>query len=257
MEFNAFVTAGGLISGDFALKAGTDIKALINIGGVSILQRTIDSLKQSGCINKIALVAPESVRERPETSGVDDFITADSSGSINIMRGLKHFNNDRFVILCTSDLPFITPEAVRDFIARCGNDASIYYPVFERDEIDESFKAGVPSYIKFRDGHFTGGSIFKLEPKVLVPKMEEVAKSFNARKSTVAMAKLLGWKIVLKMLLGVCSIDDVLSRAGELIGGKCEAVRGCHPGITVDIDDEASYGFAMELVKKSGDYSDA
>jgi GTP:adenosylcobinamide-phosphate guanylyltransferase len=249
MKYNTFITAGGRISGEFAQKVGTDIKALIDVSGDTILKRTIDALRKSGAIEEIALIAPEELRKRPEAELVDTFIDADESGSINIMRGLEHFKDDRFVVLCTSDLPFITPEAVSDFLSRCDDEAVLFYPVFERDEIDESMKPGIPSYIKFKEGHFTGGSIFKLAPSVLIPKMHELTKSFNARKSTFLMAKLLGWRIVLKMLTGTCTIDDVLKRAGNLLGGECRSVRGCHSGITVDIDDEESYEFALKFAE--------
>ncbi|MCD4785395.1 MAG: nucleotidyltransferase family protein [Candidatus Eremiobacteraeota bacterium] len=249
MKYNAFITAGGLISGKFAQMTGTEIKALIKIDGKSLLQRAVYALRESGVISRIALVAPEEMRGTPEVRGVDDFIPADKSGVENILRGLRNFKDDKHVVLCTSDLPFINANAVKDFIERCPEDAAVCYPIFERDEINPSIRPGVPSYIKLRDGHFTGGSIFRLDTAVCLLGIDEIGKSFRKRKSALGMASLLGWRFVLELLLGRAKLESLIKRAGEIIGGKCVAVRGCDPVITMDIDDEKSYLFSLELSK--------
>ena len=250
MKYNAFITAGGRIKGDFAEEAGTDIKAMIRINGQSLLQRAIYALMESGCVGKIALVAPDELRELPDVRGADVFIPADKNGVLNIKKGLEFFKNDPFVILCTSDLPFVTANSVSDFLSRCPEDASVCYPIFEKNEIDPGIRPGVPSYIKLRDGQFTGGSIFKLQTGLCLAKMKEVGESFLARKSTFGMAKLLGFGFVIKFALGLCTSEDLIKRAGEIMGGKCAGVRGCDPGITLDIDDEESYRFSLEYAEK-------
>lgn len=247
MKLNAFITAGGRIDGEFARRAGTDIKALIKLGGTSLVQRAIEAMRGSGHIEKIALIAPREMREMPDVQGADYFIPASRDGVENILLGLRQFQKDKYVILSSSDLPFVTVHSVKNFIARCPANAAVCYPVFLREEIDPDLRPGVPSYVKLRDGHFTGGSIFRLETGLMVQRITQVGESFHARKSAFDMARLLGWKILLKFLLGICSLDDILKRGEEILGGKCAAVRGCDPAITLDIDDERSYDFAMKL----------
>lgn len=249
MKYNAFITAGGLISGKFAHITGTGIKALIKIDGKSLLQRAVYALQESGVIGRIALVAPEEMRDMPDVRGVDDFIPADKSGVENILRGLRNFKDDKYVVLCTSDLPFINAHAVKDFVERCPEDAAVCYPIFEREEINPVIRPGVPSYIKLRDGHFTGGSIFRLETAVCISGIDEIGKSFRNRKSAIGMAALLGWRFVIELLLGRAKLESLIKRAEEIVGGKCAAVRGCDPVITMDIDDEKSYLFSLELSK--------
>jgi len=249
MKYNAFITAGGLISGEFAKNAGTHIKALIKIDGKSLLQRAVYALQESGVISKIALVAPEEMKNMPDVRGVDDFILADKSGVENILRGLRNFKDDKHVVLCASDLPFISANAVKDFIEKCPDDAAVCYPIFEREEIDPDIRPGIPSYIKLKDGHFTGGSIFRLETKVCIRRIDEIGKSFKNRKSAIRMASLLGWRFVIQLLLGRAKLENLVKRASEIVGAKCAVVRGCDPVITMDIDDEKSYRFSLELSK--------
>jgi len=246
MKYNAFITAGGRISGEFAKMTGTEIKALIKIDGRSLLQSAVYALQESGVIGRIALIAPEEMKDLPDVRGVDDFIPADADGVKNILMGLNHFKDDPYVVLCTSDLPFINAHAVKDFISRCPENAAVCYPVFEKMEINPKIRPGVPSYIKLKDGNFTGGSIFRLDTTKCLSRIKQIGNSFRARKSALGMAQLLGWKFVLKFVLGLCKVDDLINRAGEIIGGRCAAVRGCDPVITLDIDDEASYGFSLK-----------
>lgn len=250
MQYNAFITAGGRLHGDLAEIAGTDIKAMIRINGQSLLQRAIYALRESGSVGKIALVAPEEIREIPDARGADFFIPCDKSGVLNIKKGLEYFQEDRHVILCTSDLPFITAHSVMDFLARCPDDAAVCYPIFEKNEINPDMRPGVPSFIKLKDGNFTGGSIFRLHTETCLARMKEVGQSFLARKSTFGMAKLLGFTFILKFMLGLCTSEDLINRAGEIMKGKCAGIRGCDAGITVDIDDERSYNFSIEYANR-------
>lgn len=245
MNYNAIITAGGRIKGDFADLAGTSIKAMIKIKGKSLLYNTVFALKKCDRIKEVTIVGPESIKDSEDVRGSDNFINAHESGIINILRGLEFYKNDPYIIFCTSDLPFITVEAVSDFINRCPEKTSICYPIFEKNEIYEGIRPGIPSYIKLKEGQFTGGSIFRLNTPLCLSRISEIGKSFNARKSTLDMARLLGFKIMLKYLLGTLSLNDILKRAEKILNFDCEAIRGCDPSITFDIDDIASYRFAL------------
>jgi len=249
MRYNAFITAGGLITGEFARIAGTTIKALIKIDGRSILERTIEALKSCESIGTVTLIAPAEVQSLPDACHADTFIEAHASGVENILRGLEHHRNDERVVLCTSDLPFIHAHAIGEFLVRCPGDAQLCYPIFERGEIGPAMRPGVPSYIKLKDGHFTGGSLFLLHVGMSLARIHEIGKSFNARKSAVAMAMRLGPVMVIKFLLGLCTSEDLLERAGQIMGGRCAGIRGCDPVITIDIDDEAAYHFACRFAE--------
>jgi molybdopterin-guanine dinucleotide biosynthesis protein A len=250
MKYHAYITAGGRIDGEFAQKAGTDIKAMIKINGKSLLQLSIYALIESGVIGKIVVVAPEEIRNSPDVRGADDFISADADGVENILKGFRYFSEEKHIVLCNSDLPFITADSVRGFVERCPEEAAVCYPVYEEKEIDPDIRPGIPSYIKLKEGNFTGGSIFRFETKPCMEKIEQIGRTFNARKSALSMASLLGWGIVFKFLIGQCSLDDIIRRVDKLINSKCAPIRGCDPGITVDIDDERSWQFSLDYVNR-------
>lgn len=250
MKYSVAITAGGLISREFARSAGTQIKAMLIIHGKTLLERTVEAFRECGVTGRIALVAPEEIRETAGAQAVDQFISAHESGIENIRRGLSYFSEETRIVWCASDLPFISPGSIKDFLERCPEDASLCYPVFERDEINPSMRAAIPSYIRLKDGHFTGGSIFRLDVAPCMARMEEIGRCFTSRKSTIAMVQLLGLKTVVNFLMGRCSINDILKRVEEILHTRCAVVRGCDPSVTVDIDDEASYEFALKYAEK-------
>ena len=55
------ITAGGRINGAFAELAGTRVKALARVRGITMLQRMIDALRAAG-VNRLAVVGGEEVR---------------------------------------------------------------------------------------------------------------------------------------------------------------------------------------------------
>ncbi len=250
MIYDAFITAGGLLHGEMRERAGTSVKALVKIGEKTLLEGTIDALRGSGSIGRIILIAPGELRDSPLLRVIDHYIEADLNGVENIRKGLEYYSDCKYAVLCSSDLPFITAEAVSDFLARCPETASVCYPVFEKEEIDPAIRPGVPSYIRLKEGHFTGGSIFRLEVARCLESISQIGKSFNARKSAVGMARLLGFSVLLKFFLGTLSYSDLQKRCEEIICAPVALIRGCSAGITIDIDDGASYDFALEYEKK-------
>jgi len=250
MICDAFITAGGLLHGEMRERAGTSVKALVRIGERTLLEGTIAALRGSSAIGRIILIGPGELNGSPMLQDIDHFIEADLCGVENIRKGLEFYSDCRHAVLCSSDLPFISSEAVTDFLARCPETAAVCYPVFEKEEIDPAIRPGVPSYIRLREGYFTGGSIFRLDVAQCLQSMSHIGKSFNARKSAVAMARLLGFSVMLKFLFGTLSCSDLQKRCEEIIRAPVALIRGCSACITIDIDDGASYQFALEYDRK-------
>lgn len=246
MPIDAFVTAGGRISGGFAEKAGTQIKAMVEIGGETMMKRTIDALKNCDLVGRVAVVAPLEIMEHPDVKRADLIIRADGDGVENIKKGLNAFPDSERVILCTSDLPFINSEAVEGFIDKCPVECALCYPVFEENDIDEGIRAGVPGYVKLKEGRFTGGSMFMMNREKCLQRLDTIGQSFNARKSTLGMARLLGLRVIVETIFGVCKLQTMEDRVARLMGAPCKVIRGCDPVITVDVDDEESYEFALK-----------
>src|SRR5579885_2136064 len=117
----AVITAGGRIDGEFAAAAGTNVKALASVRGETMLARMIAALRAAG-VDEIAVVGGEEVRAAC-SSTIDRFVDESPSGSENLLRALHAWPADERLVYATSDLPYVTPDAVRDFLRRAGEGA--------------------------------------------------------------------------------------------------------------------------------------
>ena len=114
----AVVTAGGRIEGAFAQAAGTSVKALAPVRGVTMLARMLDALRGAG-VDEIAVVGGSEVRAAC-SSAIDRFVEESPSGSENLLRALRAWPSDERLLYATSDLPYVNAASVADFAGRVG-----------------------------------------------------------------------------------------------------------------------------------------
>ena len=85
--------------------------------GTTMLGRVLDALRGCGA-DRIAVVGGDEVRDACGPA-VEQFMDESPSGSENLLRALRAWPEDGEPLLyATSDLPYITAAAVRDFIER-------------------------------------------------------------------------------------------------------------------------------------------
>ena len=84
-----------------------------------MIEYVIDALKNADDIGKIVVVGPKDDIADAILGKVDDII--DSKGSIveNLMKGISYFNSDEHLLVCTADIPLITPDTINDFVNKC------------------------------------------------------------------------------------------------------------------------------------------
>jgi len=67
-------------------------------------------------------------------------------------------------MIVTTDLPFLTPQAITDFLDICQPDLEICVPLIRREEFEERFPGLKIEYVRLRDGQWTMGCAFLLSP---------------------------------------------------------------------------------------------
>jgi len=73
----------------------------------------------------------------------------------------------------------------------------------------------------------------------------QVLRVFSARRSHLAMARLLGPLLVLRFLTRRLTVKQIESKAIELLGCTGGAVRGCAPELAFDIDYPSDYRYVL------------
>jgi len=251
---DAILPAAGRISGDFAAEAGAGVKALIELGGRTVLERTIAALRATGRIGRIVVIGPEEVTAHPAARAADAALPeGGESGPSNIRRGLEWVRDasgghaDR-VLIVTTDLPFITPEAITRFLDACPLDLDICIPLLRREEFEARFPDFPLEYVRLRDGEWTMGCAFLVNPEAIIAHRARIEQVFALRKSQLGMMRLLGPLFIVRFLLKRLTIKDIEQRCLDILGCTGGAIHGCPPELTFDIDLPREYRYAVEHI---------
>lgn len=240
---DGIITAGGRLKGAFARQVGVSIKALMLLEGKTLLERTVSAMRGSRFIERVCVIGPAEVEAPARAAGADLFVLERTTGIDNMLAGIEALQSQGRVIQSASDLPFLTAGDIDDVAQKTPPDACLSYVVLERSEVEAEIDAPHATYIRFRDGEFTGGSVFALDAPTLRRIEPVLQRAFAARKSQVGMVRLLGPSLTLRMLLGqvvrgcLPTTEDARRRVEQLIGCPCALVRGCSTGVARDVDN--------------------
>lgn len=257
---DAILPAGGRISGAFAEEAGVEVKALIRLGERTVMERTIETLRATGRVGRMVLIGPEEISADPASSSADAVLPATQadSGPTNIMRGLEwlHKSNggqhsERVVILST-DLPFLTSDAIGGFFDACPPESDVCLPLISREEFEGCYPGSANEFVRLLDGEWTIGCAFLVNPEAVARNRGVIEQVFEARKSQWEMARLLGWGLVARFLAGRLTVDMIQDRCRQILGCSASAVRGCSPLLAFDIDHPEDYRYALDRTADSG-----
>lgn len=234
-QINAIVLAGDNKKG--FVQQGVDNKALLPINGKPMVEYVVDALRGSPFIGRISVTGPVSVLKEHLADKADYYMEGRESLFENIKLGMEPFINDNAVLIVTSDIPLITSEMVSDFIQRCIRQGGDFcYPIVEKQLNEERFPGVERTYVRLKEGTYTGGNIMYLNPAI-VDRCEEFArKLIEFRKQPWKTSRLLGFRFLVGLLLGVIPISKVEKRFCELLGIQASAIIMPYPEIGNDVD---------------------
>lgn len=240
--FDAVLPTGGRIAGAFAQEAGVEIKALIALHGRTLLERTIDALRATGRIGRIVVIGPDELKNHAATRAADAVLPESESGPANIFRGLQWLRekNDsqaaHRVLVVPTDLPFLTAAAITDFLDACPARAEVCLPIIRRAAFEVRFPGSGGPYVRLRDGEWTLGCVFLLNPLAMTRNRAHIERIFEARKSQLAMARLLGPLFIARFLCGRLEVAHIQQRCESVLGCTGHAASDCAPELAFDID---------------------
>jgi hypothetical protein len=246
---DVILPAGGRLNGAFADEAGVSIKALIRIGGQTVLERTVATLRATGIVDRIVVVGPSELALHPATRGADAVLPDGDCGPDNILRGIDWLEAQGGaslrVIVVTTDLPFLTADAVRAFVEACPPSGEICVPILRCEAFTERFPDSPATFAPLADGQWTMACGFLLDPNAVRRNHLRIRQVFAARKSEFTMARLLGPLFVLRYLTRRLRVEDIERRCTAILRCRGVAVRNARPEMAADIDTVEDYRYAV------------
>lgn len=246
---DAVVLAGSGNDGPLKECSPVLYEALIPIGPKTMIEYVVEALLRARRIRRVLVVGP--VAELSPLLAGERVSIVDSAGGImeNIEVGLNRFSDEKRVLLVTSDVPLLTPEAVDNFLELCGDmSGDFYYPVIPKQMVEKKFPSTRRTYVTLKEGVFTGGNLFLINPAVYKRCVENGQKIIALRKSPLGLCRLLGFLFVIKFLLRTLTLAEAEKKVSQLLGMiKGVVVVSEYPEVGVDVDKPGD----LELVLKT------
>lgn len=249
--FNALVLAGMKEKGPLEIAANVENKALIMINGRPVIDYIVNALKGSKNIDKIVVVGPKNELYPYIGEKVEKIIESGNSMLYNLEVGIKYFNSNEDLLISTSDIPLISPQAIDEFIEKClERKAHLGYPIIKKENIIKKYPETQRTYVKIKEGTVCGGNILFFKPKIFYENKELIQELFENRKAMWKWAKILGFKFVLKYLLKIITLDEIEKKVSRLVGYKSVAIITSYPEIMIDLDKISDYVLVQKYIKK-------
>lgn len=250
MKYTAIVLAGSRPGRDaFAEGHGTDLKALIPVGGEPMVRRPVRALLASENVGDVIVLsqAPERIAAvLPDEARV----TVRGSGA-TIASTMLELCFDKStpwpVLVTTADQALLKAATIDEFCDAAQADIAI--GVVERATLLRRFPNAKRTWLKFRGGAYTGANLFALKSPKVAAAIELWRSVENERKKGWRVVSLLGPFVLLGTLLRLLSIDGALARMGHKLGLDIQAVRLSNPLAGVDVDKPADHELAEAILE--------
>jgi GTP:adenosylcobinamide-phosphate guanylyltransferase len=249
--WTAIVLAGSRPGRDaFAAQHGTDLKALIPVGGIPMVARPVNALLLSPQILAVSVLAqqPDRIAKAlPSNSRLKVAASGDTIASTleAILANPKtHFP----LLVTTADHALLSPAMIADFCSKAeGSDLAI--GLVERRPLMARLPDTKRTWLGFRGGSYSGANLFALGSP-------EAAKAIALWRS-VEQDRKKGWRMIASLgpallagaLLRIRTLDQTLASVGKRLELDIRKVELSDPLAAVDVDKPADHALVSAILE--------
>ncbi len=250
---DAIILAGGIPSPDDSLHTLTQgkSKALLQINGRSLLDYVLEALLGSSSIDHILVVGLPIDVLNNESKHLS--IIPDQGGFVqNGIAGLRWMKNFRgkqaHVAMVSVDIPLLTSDIVDQVIANCRPlTHKLFYHFVSRAVFEERFPNSQRTFVKLKQEEIAGAD-FLIAHTDFAELDEELFETLaNGRKQAWKLARIVGFRFLLKFLMRQVGIQEIEEITSHVAGMPVKVVLTPHAEIGMDIDKKVHF----DLIEKT------
>ncbi len=255
----ALILAGGKLAPELVPVAdGATNRALIRVGasGETMLDLVVAAVKTGmGGAGRVLVAGDVPLPEGCEgVAGGDSLVETLMNGSEALS------SSETRLLIATADAPFLTGEAVADFLTRADAvmPTPFVYPLIDARICAEAFPGMKRTVLKIAEGTFTGGNLALLDPVFLRRSEGAIRGAYAQRKNVAGLARMLGAETIFRLLLsrifpGLLTIAHVERALGRMLKSDTpRAVISPFAGVGADVDRPEDVAFARAILQESG-----
>ncbi|MEW5946986.1 MAG: nucleotidyltransferase family protein [bacterium] len=250
MAFDAIIMAGGEVPDDLREYTESRFKGLLRLGGRYMVEYVVDAVGGVAGVGRRVCIGPPDELGEALRGKVEKVLPPESSMMLNLKKGVGELSGAEWILVATCDVPLVTAAIIEDFLAACRRrEADMYYPVVEKRVVEGKYPGVERTYGRLRDGVFTGGNLFLVNPKVFTAHWHLIERAMALRKSPFRLLGMLGFFFIVKFVFRRLSLADIERKVEKIMGMRGVPVIVEHPEIGVDVDKESDYLLVRRILE--------
>lgn len=243
---HCLILAGGTVGPEDPLYPYTQgrPKALLDMGGRTMLERVVAALHASLFVEDILLVGipAETLAAAGLAFARPVNALPDAGGMVaNMLAGAAWFREHRpgaeVVLGCSADIPTLTSQVVDEFIEACRPwDKAVYYNFVTREKLERRFPGSRRTYSKLGGLEVAGGDMVIARIDVAERNRDLLEVLTGARKQPWRIASVVGLRMLIKFLFHRVTIADIEATAGRILGAPVKIILDGPPELAMDAD---------------------
>lgn len=247
---SAVILAGGEAPAEMQATYGVRARHEITFRGRKMLDIVVDAMSVvSDEVIVVGADAPAGARSARSVPGGRTFFESFKAG----LDAATHHH----VLMASADLPFLTSASAEDFLRRADHAAALNYAIVSMELAEKAYPGMGRTKLALREGSFTGGNLFLMNRLLLHRAMPKIEQMYQARKSPVKLAQIVGVGTLFAMIRAKIapqsvSIADFERLISGAMGEMVRAVPTEYPEIAADIDNSGQVAWLKALEKAEG-----
>lgn len=224
--------------------AGVSHKALIEVGGDTLLARVARALREAECEPAVSTDDPVVAAEA-ERLGLH-VLAAEAGPSASVSRAVRELGTP--LLVTTADHALLEAAWVRAFLADAPADVDVAVLLARRERIEAAVPGTRRTYLRFADGDWSGCNLFLLA----TPEAERAVGLWRLveadRKRPWRIVRRFGAGTLARYLLGHLSLADAVARLGALADVSAAVVEAAAGLAAVDVDKPVDLDAVRRIV---------
>ena len=221
-----------------------------------MLMRVLAALQASPSVRQVAVSIedPALLETLPgladgQAYGAVTALPSAGSPSQSVLQAVNHLTEPFPLLITTADNPLLQPEMVEHFcgVALSGG-ADIAAAVASEDVTRRDFPEAQRTFLRFRDGRFSGCNLFALTGPRGLEAVRVWDEAGRHRKRPWRLVASFGPVSLLLFLLGRLTLDQAIGRAAAVMKLRATAVRMPFPTAAIDVDKPADLALVRHIL---------
>ncbi len=229
---------------------GQDYKALVEVDGEAMVTRVIRCLHAAPDIARIIILsqAPYNLQAAVDAGGGATLIESSGGISSSIKAIAGTANAPWPVLVTTADHPLLDPAMISQFLSDSRND-DLAIAMVEKKVMLAAFPGAQRTWLKFRDGHWSGANLFALRTERVRAALDIWSAAEQDRKTVWKLFLHFGPWLALRALTRTIGLADALAQAGIRFGLSIRLVPMTDPIAAIDVDKPLDHAQAEEILR--------